>query len=230
MRHVDPWWTGCDRKVLCMAVQRSETRRFTPPRAYHCADSEAPARRALRQQCIEALVADRGMLLARTQQDLHGQPFHAREVVADARARTRHRRAHRRARDSSRGTSRCGTGRACARPASAARCCARPHSRSSACTARFNARPRVNCGPQPAEQREVGQALAEEQRRQQRPVVGVVPDHLDRHHLRIAEQRVLVLVKRQRVFVEREVQLLVNLPRTARTAAPARSLPIRSQM
>ncbi|EFF45365.1 hypothetical protein XAUB_05260 [Xanthomonas citri pv. aurantifolii str. ICPB 11122] len=61
------------------------------------------------------------------------------------------------------------------------------------------------------EQTEMGDTPAAEQRRQQRPVIGVIPDHLDRHHLLVAEQRVLILIQRQGVFVEREIQLLVQL-------------------
>src|SRR3546814_20643774 len=49
---------------------------------------------------------------------------------------------------------------------------------------------------QAAEHRHVRDASGEERRRQQRPVERVVPDDLDRHHLRVAEQRVLVLEQR----------------------------------
>src|SRR3546814_3057677 len=62
---------------------------------------------------------------------------------------------------------------------------------------------------QAAEHGDIRDAPGEEGRRQQRPVERVVPDDLDRHHLRVAEQRVLVLEQGHGGLVEREVKLLV---------------------
>ena len=58
-------------------------------------------------------------------------------------------------------------------------------------------------GAQPRQHRQIGDPALEEQLRQHAPVVGVIPDHLDRQHFRVAEQWILVDVQRQRAVVER---------------------------
>ena len=55
---------------------------------------------------------------------------------------------------------------------------------------------------------QVGQPVVEEELRHHPPVIRVIPDHLDRQDLRVAEQGVLVLVQAEGVFVQRVVDLV----------------------
>ncbi len=59
-----------------------------------------------------------------------------------------------------------------------------------------------------AEQGGIGEPVLEHQLAQHSPVIGVVPDHLHRHHFGIAKDRVLAAEQAHGVFVERAVQLL----------------------
>ena len=62
----------------------------------------------------------------------------------------------------------------------------------------------------PPQHGDVGKTLLEKQRAQDTPVIGVVPDHLDREYFRISEHRILVPVKRQHAFIKREIEALIN--------------------
>ena len=70
---------------------------------------------------------------------------------------------------------------------------------------------RLQFAAQLAQAGQVGQPLLEEHRRQHAPVVGVVPQHLQRQHLGVAEQTVLVGVQRQRAVVESAQHLVEYL-------------------
>ena len=65
--------------------------------------------------------------------------------------------------------------------------------------------------PQPGHGREVGEPILEKELRQDAPVIGVVPDDLNRQDLGIAEQGVLVDVKRQRAVVKGMKHLVKHL-------------------
>jgi len=69
----------------------------------------------------------------------------------------------------------------------------------------------VELAAQVGQRRQVGQALLAAQLRQHAPVVGVVPHHLRRQHLGVAEEGVLVEVERHRAVVEGLEDLLVDL-------------------
>ena len=99
-----------------------------------------------------------------------------------------------------------------------ARCRAADQSRSSACTATLSAWQCASSSRSATSARQVGEAALEEELRQHAPVVGVVPDHLHRQHLGVAEHRVLVGVERQRALVERVVDLVVELRVRTRSA------------
>ena len=68
----------------------------------------------------------------------------------------------------------------------------------------------LQLGRQRADAGEISKAFLKEELAQDSPVVGVVPDHLDRHDFGIAEQRVLILIKRKRAFVEGTIELLID--------------------
>src|SRR5689334_1625901 len=68
----------------------------------------------------------------------------------------------------------------------------------------------IELGAELAEQRHIRQAILEHELAQHAPIERVVPDHLDRHDFGVAEYRVLIAIKRQRVLVERHVELLVH--------------------
>jgi hypothetical protein len=74
------------------------------------------------------------------------------------------------------------------------------------------------------EHRQVGEAALEEELGEDAPVVGVVPEHLDRQHLGVAEDRVLAGVKRERALVERMEELVedarVRIDRPTGAVAP----------
>ena len=77
---------------------------------------------------------------------------------------------------------------------------------------------------------DVGESLLEEELAENAPVIGVVPDHLGRHDLGIAEHRVLVAIQRERALVEREVDLLEDACACISMDWPARSRAISSVM
>ena len=84
-------------------------------------------------------------------------------------------------------------------------------SRSSACTSTLSAWQCASSARSSANAARSASRRWKKNCAQHAPVVGVVPDHLDRQHLGVAEDRVLVGVERERALVERVEDLVVDL-------------------
>ena len=83
---------------------------------------------------------------------------------------------------------------------------------------------------QAAQQRQVGQPLLEEDLREHAPVVGVVPDHLHRQHLRVAEERRTGRCRARACSRRRSGRSGRRAGRAPPPNGPARSCAIRSVM
>src|SRR3954467_5440484 len=73
----------------------------------------------------------------------------------------------------------------------------------------------LQLGGKTTDTRKVGQAALEKKLAENSPVIAVIPDNFDRHDFRIAEQPVLIGVERQRTFIERAVEVLIDSRSTA---------------